>query len=78
VRQAEPVAAVIIQGGKRPAGWPVKLNRAGSNFWDVAVGEDDTVHALAVEPEGKGKSSATLLAIDPDSEVRYAVTLLEP
>jgi hypothetical protein len=29
-------------------------------------------------PEGTRKASATLLAIDPDSEVRYAVTLLEP
>ena len=42
------------------------------------VGEDGTVYALAVEPEGKRKASATLLAIDPDGDVRYAVTLLEP
>jgi hypothetical protein len=68
----------IAKTGKRPAGWPVRLNRAGSTFWDVAVGDDGTVYALAVEPEGKKKASATLLAIDPDSDVRYAVTLLEP
>jgi WD40 repeat protein len=68
----------IAKDGKRPAGWPVKLSRAGSTFWDVAVGEDGTVHALAVEPEGSRKASATLCSIDPDSEVRYAVTLLEP
>ena len=68
----------IAKNGKRPAGWPVKLTRAGSKFWDVAVGEDGTVYALAVEPEGKRKASATLLAIDPDGEARYAVTLLEP
>jgi hypothetical protein len=68
----------IAKDGKRPAGWPVKLSRAGAAFWNVAVGEDGTVYALAVEPEGKRKASATLLAIDPDSEVRYAVTLLEP
>ena len=68
----------IAKNGKRPAGWPVKLSRAGAKFWNVAVGNDGTVYALAVEPEGKRKASATLLAIDPDSEVRYAVTLLEP
>jgi hypothetical protein len=68
----------IGKDGKRLAGWPVKLSRAGAKFWNVAVGEDGTIYALAVEPEGKRKASATLLAIDPDSEVRYAVTLLEP
>lgn len=68
----------IGKDGKRRAGWPVKLSRAGSKFWDVAVGADGTVYALAVEPETKRKASATLLAIDPDSEIRYAVTLLQP
>jgi hypothetical protein len=68
----------IAKNGKRPAGWPVKLTRAGSKFWDIAVGEDGTVYALAVEPEGKRKASATLLAMNPDSKVRYSVTLLDP
>jgi hypothetical protein len=68
----------IAKNGKRPAGWPVRLNRAGAEFWYIAVGEDGSLYALAVEPEGRRKASATLLAIDTDSEVRYAVTLLEP
>jgi hypothetical protein len=68
----------IAKNGKRLAGWPVRLSRAGAKFWNVAVGEGGTVYALAVEPEGRQKASATLLAIDPDSEVRWAVTLLEP
>lgn len=41
----------IGKDGRRPAGWPVELSRAGSKVWDVAVGEDGTVVALAVEPE---------------------------
>ena len=59
-------------------GWPVALRRAGSGFWSVAVGLDGTVFGLAVEPETGGKSSATILAIAPDSTVLWHATVIEP
>ena len=60
------------------AGWPVELTRAGSEFWSIAVGLDGTVYALAIEPEAGGASSASILAIDPDSTVRYTTTIIDP
>ncbi|MBF8289922.1 MAG: hypothetical protein HW391_890, partial [Chloroflexi bacterium] len=58
--------------------WPVELRRAGSEFWTVVVGPDGTVHALAIEPEAGGGSSATILAIASDSSVIYGTTVVEP
>lgn len=60
------------------AGWPVVLQRPGAVFRSVVVGPDGTVHALAVEPEGIGTWSATILAIASDSTVLHATTIIEP
>jgi hypothetical protein len=60
------------------AGWPVTLNREGAAFWSVVTGETGTTYALAIEPEDGGGFSGTILAIDPDSTVRWATTLAEP
>jgi hypothetical protein len=59
-------------------GWPVTLTRSGSQFWSVVVGSDSTAYALAVEPEPNGSHSATILAIAPDSNTVYNVTIVEP
>lgn len=67
----------IGRDGAMVAGWPVKLLRANAGFWDVSVGPDGTVYALAAEPESGG-ASMTLLAFAPDSSVRWRVTLVEP
>lgn len=64
--------------GRTASGWPVELRRAGSEFWTVVVGPSGTVYALAIEPEGVRGSSATILAIAPDSSVIYARTILDP
>jgi hypothetical protein len=64
--------------GRVRAGWPVELKRAGSEFWSVVVGPDGTVYALAIEPESSRTSSASILAIAPDSTVRYTATIIEP
>lgn len=69
--------AVDLDGQTRP-GWPVELRRAGSEFWSVVVGFDGTAYALAIEPEAGGSSSATILAIAPDSTVNYATTIIDP
>ncbi len=69
--------AVGLDSQVRP-GWPVDLLRPGSEFWSVVVGPDGTVYALAIEPESSGSSSATILAIAPDSTVRYRTTIVEP
>ena len=69
--------AVGPDGQVRP-GWPVDLLRAGAEFWSVVVGPDGTVYALAIEPESGDESSATILAIAPDSTVRYRTTIIEP
>ncbi len=59
-------------------GWPVGLTRAGSEFWSVVVDPNGTAYALAIEPESGATSSATILALAPDSTVRYARTIVEP
>jgi hypothetical protein len=71
------IVAVGPEGNMRP-GWPVELKRAGAEFWSVNVGSDGTVYALAIEPEAGGNSSASLLAIAPDSSVLYRTTIIDP
>jgi hypothetical protein len=71
------LVAVGIDGRVRP-GWPVELKRSGAEFWAVAVGSDGTAYALAIEPEAGGKSSASVLALAPDSTVRWTTTIIDP
>jgi hypothetical protein len=71
------VVAIGPDGRVRP-GWPVVLRRPGSEFRSVVVAADGTTFALAVEPEGGGRYSATVLAIAPDGTVRYRTTIIEP
>ncbi|HET9519690.1 MAG TPA: hypothetical protein VFO73_01435, partial [Candidatus Limnocylindrales bacterium] len=71
------LVAVDPDGRVRP-GWPVGLTRPGAEFWSVVVGPDGTAYALAIEPEGSDASSATILAIAPDSTVRWTTTIIEP
>jgi hypothetical protein len=71
------IVAVGPDGRVRP-GWPVELTRPGAEFWSVVVGSDGTVYALAIERESRDSSSATILAIAPDSTVRWASTIIEP
>jgi hypothetical protein len=59
-------------------GWPVELRRPGAEFWSVTVGSDGTAYALAMEPEPGGTSSASILAIAPDSTVRWTTTIVDP
>ena len=67
----------IGPNGRVRQGWPVELQRPGSEFWSVAVGSDGTAYALAVEPESSQASSATILAIAPDSSVLYRTTIID-
>jgi hypothetical protein len=60
------------------SGWPVELKRPGSEFWTVVVGPDGTAYALAIEPESSRTSSASILAVAPDSTVRYSTTIIDP
>lgn len=71
------LVAVGVDGRVR-AGWPVELKRPGAEFWSVAVASDETTYALAIEPESGGKSSASILAIGPDSTIRYSATIIDP
>ena len=64
--------------GRVRAGWPVELKRPGSEFWSVVVGADGTAFVLAIEPESARTSSASVLAIAPDSTVRYSTTIMDP
>lgn len=68
----------IGRDGRVVPGWPVELKREGSAFWSVVAGADGTAYALAVEPESSSASSATILAIAPDSTVRWRTTVVEP
>jgi hypothetical protein len=69
------IVAIGPDGRVRP-GWPRTLKKAGG-FWSVVIGSDGTAYALAIEAESVGYS-ATVLAIAPDSTVRYATTIVEP
>jgi hypothetical protein len=71
------VVAVENDGRVRP-GWPVSLKSPGATFASVVVGPDGTAFVLALEAEGAGRSSATILAIAPDSTVRYTTTMIDP
>lgn len=68
----------IDRDGSVVEGWPVRLTRPGSAFWSVDVAADGTTYAMAIEPEPNGSYSATVLAIAPDSEIIYNVTIVEP
>ena len=67
----------VGRDGRILAGWPVELKRPGSEFWSVVVGPFWTF-ALAIEPESGGKSSATILALQPDSSVTWSTTIIDP
>ena len=71
------IVAVGPDGRVRP-GWPVVLKRPGGEFWSVVVGSDGTTYALAIEPEAGDASSASILAIAPDSTVLWTTTIIEP
>jgi len=71
------LVAIGPDGRLRP-GWPVELRRPGAEFWSVTVGSDGTAYALAIEPEAGGASSASILAIAPDSTVRWTTTIVDP
>lgn len=71
------IVAVGTHGVVR-SGWPVELKRSGAEFGSVVVGSDGTVYALAIEPETVDTSSASLLAIAPDSTVLSVTTIVEP
>jgi len=71
------LVAIGADGTIRP-GWPVELRRPGAEFWSVVVGSDGTAYALAIEPEAGDTSSASILAIAPDSSVLYTTTIIEP
>jgi outer membrane protein assembly factor BamB len=71
------LVAIGPDGPVRP-GWPVELRQPGAEFWSVVVGSDGTVYALAIEPEPGDTSSASILAIAPDSTVLWTTTIVEP
>jgi len=71
------LVAVGPDGRVRP-GWPIELRRPGAEFWSVVVGSDGTAYALAIEPETGDTSSASILAIAPDSTVLYTTTIIDP
>jgi hypothetical protein len=64
--------------GRPTPGWPVELQRRGAAVWKLVVGSDGTAYALAVEPESGSSTSATILAIGPDSTVLYRRTIIDP
>ena len=69
---------MIGRNGRVRPGWPVVLRRPGALFASIVVGTDGTVHALAIEPESGGRTSATVLGIAPDGSVRYRTALADP
>jgi outer membrane protein assembly factor BamB len=79
-RDASVGGSIVAVGpdGRVRDGWPVELKKPGAEFWSVVVGSDGTVYALAIEPEANDTSSATILAIAPDSTMLWTTTVIEP
>lgn len=73
----ESVAAFGRDGRVR-SGWPVVLRNPRAAFEEVVVGGDQTVYAVATEPEAGDRWSSTLLAINADSSIRFRVTVVDP
>ena len=71
------IVAIGPDGRVRP-GWPVELRRPAAEFWSVVVGPDGTVYAMAIEPESGDTSSASIIAVAPDSTVRWTTTIIDP
>lgn len=71
------IVAIGPDGRVRP-GWPVILKRPGAEFASVVVAPDGTAYALAIEPESGDGSSASILAIAPDSTVLYTTAIIDP
>jgi hypothetical protein len=71
------IVAVGLDGRVR-AGWPVSLQRRGAEFWAIAASSDGTTYALAIEPESSTTSSASIVAIAPDSTVLWTTTIIDP
>ena len=81
------ISAIGLDGKMRD-GWPVQLRRPKATFNSAVLGPDGTLYALVIEPETYrdppadsscvATESATVLAIDPDGQVRYRVTVVEP
>ncbi len=71
------IVAVGLDGRVR-AGWPVALQRRGSEFWAIVASSDGTTYALAIEPESSTTSSASIVAIAPDSTVLWSTTIIDP
>ena len=68
----------VGRDGRVRAGWPVGLKRPEAGFWSVVIGPDGTAFALAIEPEARDTSSASIIAIAPDSTVLYTATIIDP
>jgi len=68
----------IGSDGRVRAGWPVQLTQASAEFWSLVVGANGTVYTVAYEPSAGGRSTATLLAIAPDSTILYRTTIVAP
>jgi hypothetical protein len=68
----------VGRDGRVVAGWPVGLRRVGAVWGSVVAASDETVYALAVEPEPRDRTSATVLDIALDSSVRYRTTVVSP
>jgi len=71
------IVAVGLDGRVR-AGWPVALQRRGAEFWAIVASSDGTTYALAIEPESSTTSSASIVAIAPDSKVLWTTTIIDP
>jgi hypothetical protein len=85
-RKAPATLVLLDAGGQPMARWPVVVPHATSCDQLLAVGDGSvrvicafgTVHALVIEPESGGKSSATILAIEADSSVTSSTTIIDP
>ncbi len=68
----------VDRAGLVPGRWPVTLRQEGAEFWIVEPLDDGAVAALAVEPEAKGRYSATILGLSAAGKVRYRTIVLDP
>jgi hypothetical protein len=69
---------VVNPDGSIRSGWPKTLQREGSAWESVTLGENNVAYAVAVEPEPQGQPSVSILAFAPNGTREWITTLVEP
>ena len=69
---------VVNPDGTIRSGWPKTLQREGSTWDSVTIGENRRAYAVAIEPEPNNEASVSILAFAPNGTQEWILTIVEP